>query len=252
MTEVTIAGIADSSTVDYPGRVCAVVYICGCPYRCPWCQNPELVLKKGGCAPVDIDVIIKSLKQNFLVAAVCVTGGEPVMQEGALEFLRRIKTETGFALKLDTNGCCPEELAKALPYTDFLSMDVKAPLDERYGKVIGLPEEWENAVSCIRKTLAMLRESRLETEARTTIVPGLIDTKEEIIEIAHLVGEARFRRYVLQQFRPMNTLDPAYRKVPSPKREQMLALGKIAKERLPNTSVRIVTQEKGFEDVLDA
>ena len=249
MTLVNIAGIADSSTVDYPGKLCAVVYMCGCPYRCPWCQNPELVFGKGTCAPAEIDSVVKALKQNFLISAVCVTGGEPIMAEGAVELIRKIKAETGYLVKVDTNGCRAEELKKILDYVDFVSIDIKAPLDERYGKAIGIPDGWEKAASDLEKTIEMLRKSGVETEARTTVVPGLIESDQDIIKIARLVSEAGFSHYVLQQFRPMNTLDPSYRRLKSPSREKLLAFGKVAKKHLPSASVRIVTQERGFEEI---
>ncbi|MDR1144335.1 MAG: radical SAM protein, partial [Spirochaetaceae bacterium] len=33
-----------TSTVDYPGRISAVLFFPGCNLRCPWCYNRELVL----------------------------------------------------------------------------------------------------------------------------------------------------------------------------------------------------------------
>jgi pyruvate formate lyase activating enzyme len=90
MTLINFAGIVDNSTVDYPGRLSAVIYLCGCPYRCPWCQNAELISNEGSCKPTEISYIVDRLKENFLIQAVCVTGGEPLMQEGTIELLEGI------------------------------------------------------------------------------------------------------------------------------------------------------------------
>ena len=116
--KLNFAGIVDHSTLDYPGKSAAVVYLCGCPYRCPWCQNPELVFEEG-CTEIEIDKIIKNLNENFLLDAVCVTGGEPLMQKNTIELLKKIKQDTDLLLKIDHNGYFPERLKKALPYLDI-------------------------------------------------------------------------------------------------------------------------------------
>ncbi len=249
MSEINFAGIVDNSTIDYPEKLSAVVYLCGCPYRCPWCQNAELVFNEGNCKPTGIDEIIDQLKENFLIQAVCVTGGEPLMQKETIEFLKRIKSETNLLLKVDTNGYFPERLKEALPLLDFFTTDVKAPLNERYGEVVGLPDLWQKIVDRAEKSLSILKKWKHPKEARTTIVPGLIDKEEDIMGIAKLVDEVGFTHYTLQQFRAERTLDPEYEKIPSPSPELMQKLGRIAKKHLSKTKVQIVTQQNGFEEI---
>jgi pyruvate formate lyase activating enzyme len=249
MTELKIAGIFDSSTQDYPGKVAAVIYLCGCPYRCPWCQNPELLEEEGICRTASVDYIVSALKEDYLIGAACVTGGEPLMQQSTLELLKEIKKETDLSLKLDTNGYYPDMLKLALPYVDLLSIDIKAPLGEGYGVAAGLGDRYVEAVSRIKRSLAVIREWGGDAEARTTVVPGITDSKGVIEEIASTVKEYCFKSYTLQQFRPMNTLDPAYMKKKSPTHAIMLELGKTAKKMLPQAKVRIFTQLKGFEDI---
>jgi pyruvate formate lyase activating enzyme len=249
MTELKIAGVMDSSTQDYPGKVAAVIYLCGCPYRCPWCQNPELTVEEGICRTVDINYVVSALKEDFLINAACVTGGEPLMQKSSLELLKAIKTETGLSLKLDTNGYYPDMLALALPYVDLLSMDIKAPLGPGYGVATGLGDRHIEAVSRMKKSLAAIRDWGGASEARTTVVPGITDSKEAIEQIASTVKEYGFKSYTLQQFRPMNTLDPSYLKKKSPTHALMLELGKTAKKILPRVNIKIFTQLKGFENI---
>jgi len=249
MTEINFAGIVDNSTIDYPEKLSAVVYLCGCPYRCPWCQNAELVFNEGNCKPTGIDEIIDQLKENFLIQAVCVTGGEPLMQKETIEFLKRIKSETDLLLKIDSNGFFPERLKKALPLLDFFTTDVKAPPNERYGGVVGLPDQWQKIVERVEKSLDILKKWNHQKEARTTIVPNLIDKKEDIEKIAKLVDEVGFTLYTLQQFRAERTLDPEYEKIQSPSLELMQEMGVTAKEHLPKTKVQIVTQQNGFEEI---
>ncbi len=249
MTRINFAGIVDHSTLDYPGKSAAVVYLCGCPLRCPWCQNRELVLEEENCREIEVDEIMEKLKDNFLVDAVSVTGGEPLLQEETIELLKRIKSETKLLLKIDTNLYFPEMLGNSLQYLDFFSTDIKAPLDERYGRVAGLPEHWEEIVARVRKSLSVLKGWDKKKEARTTIVPGLIDSKEDIEEIAKVVKDTGFSLYTLQQFRAERTLDPEYEKIKSPSVELMHELGKAAKKHLPDIKVQIVTEKNGFEEI---
>ena len=249
MTKINFAGIVDHSTLDYPGKSAAVLYLCGCPFRCPWCQNRELVLEEENCRLIEIDEIITQLNENFLLDAVCITGGEPLLQEETIELLSRIKSETKLLLKIDTNCYFPDMLEKAIPYLDFFTTDVKAPLDERYGRVVGLPDHWEEIVSRVKKSLSILKGWNKKKEARTTVVPGLIDSREDIEGVAKIVNDTGFSLYTLQQFRAERTLDPEYGKIKSPSVELMHELGKAAKEHLPDTKVQIVTEKNGFEEI---
>jgi pyruvate formate lyase activating enzyme len=249
MEKLKIAGIMDSSTQDYPGKVASVIYLCGCPYRCPWCQNPELSEERGICRTVDIDYIVSALKEDYLINAACITGGEPLMQKSTIELLKEIKKETTLSLKLDTNGYYPDMLSLALPYVDRLSMDIKAPFGVEYAAAAGLGERCSEAVKRMTKSLEAIREWGGAAEARTTVVPGITDSKEAIEKIVSTVKEYGFSSYTLQQFRPMNTLDPSYLKKKSPSHALMLELGKMAKKMLPSVKVKIFTQLKGFENI---
>lgn len=246
MVNISIGGILSHSTVDYPKKSASVIYLCGCPYRCPWCQNPELVLEEN-CKKIDIQEIVDELKKNFLIDAVCVTGGEPLMQEETIQLLKEIKEETKLLLKIDTNGYFPERLEKALDYLDFLSIDIKAPLNEKYGYATGLKLNWNNAVERLLKSLEIISKWSGKKEARTTIIPELVDSEEDISEISKIAGKFKFDTYTLQQFRPGKTLDLEYGKKIAPSYEKMKKLGKTAKKNLPDILVQIVTEKKGLE-----
>ncbi len=242
--KISIGGILDHSTIDYPDNVCAVVYTCGCPFRCPWCHNKDLVLCKN-CRDVEIDWIIKQLKQNFLINSVCITGGEPLMQNSAVDLVKEIKNKTELHVKIDTNGFYPEILEEALPFLDFVSIDIKAALNGKYGNVVGLQEN--GIMEKIKGSLKILKEFKKRKEVRTTIVPGLIDSERDIMNIAKSIKDIKFNIYTLQQFRGKTTINPEFEKLPSPKREEILKLGRIAKKELPKVKVRIATEENGFE-----
>ena len=56
------------------------------------------------------------------------------------------------------------------------------------------------------RSLSLLRGSDIPCEFRTTVIPGWLD-EGDVEEIARWIAGAE--RYVLQQFRPLHTLDPA-------------------------------------------
>ena len=39
-----IHGLNKTTLLDYPGRVAATIFLGGCNFRCPFCQNSPLVL----------------------------------------------------------------------------------------------------------------------------------------------------------------------------------------------------------------
>lgn len=254
-TTINCGGILDFSTLDYLDKVSAVVYLCGCNLRCPWCQNRDLVLENEKvCKKIEIKKIVQELKKNYLVQAVCITGGEPLMQSNLIDLLKLIRRETPkLKIKLDTNACYPENLKLALKYLDFISVDIKAPLDEEiYCKVVGFSGVGRKFyLKNIERSLEILKNFPWKKkEARTTIIPGLNDYENAIKRIAKVVREYKFNYYTLQQFRPKNTLDKKFEDCPSPERKKILELGKVAKKFLQKTKVRIVTEEKGFEEIL--
>ena len=38
-----ISGFQPLSLLDYPGIICSIVFTQGCPFRCVYCHNPELI-----------------------------------------------------------------------------------------------------------------------------------------------------------------------------------------------------------------
>jgi pyruvate formate lyase activating enzyme len=70
-------------------------------------------------------------KRQGILEGVCITGGEPLMQAGIEDFLRRVK-ELGFLIKLDTNGSFPKKLKSLVAegLVDYVAMDIKNSLNK--------------------------------------------------------------------------------------------------------------------------
>lgn len=248
MSKIIIAGIIDYSSVDFPGHVCAGIYLCGCPFRCPYCQNADVVLRNPEiCKYVEISEIINELKENFIIDSACITGGEPLMQEETLELCKRIKSETNLLLKIDSNGFYPEIIQRHLPYLDFLSFDIKAPLTEKYGDVTGR-KDWKNVVERIKHTCEILSEWNGKKEVRTTVVPTLVD-ENEIVKISKIIDRYKFSIYTLNEFRAERTLNEKFQNILPYPYEKMMELGNLAKKHLRDVDVYVVTSKKGREKI---
>lgn len=199
-----IKGIEKFASRDFPGHISATVFLGGCTFRCPYCHNADLVLRPEAIqtTPVDIFLSFLDARKDWL-EGVCLSGGEPLLNDD-VEDLVRIIRDRGLLVKLDTNGSFPGRLEHLLGegLLDWVAMDIKAPL-ERYREVARVNVEIEDIV----RSADLVRNSGLRTTFRTTVVPGLVG-RDDIIRIGEWLKGAE--SYVLQQFVPHNTIDPAF------------------------------------------
>ena len=77
-----LAGIQKVTLLDYPGEVACTVFTRGCNLRCPFCQNPDLVVPEL-CArkePYPEEEFFQYLtKRRGRLSGVAVSGGEPTL-----------------------------------------------------------------------------------------------------------------------------------------------------------------------------
>jgi len=201
---IPIKGLEKSSLIDYPGKVSAVVFLAGCNFRCPFCHNRELVLSPQGMKSIPENEILDFLgERKKWLDGVVVTGGEPTIYKDLPEFLKKLKG-LGYPVKLDTNGSNPKMLKEVMEkgLVNYIAMDIKGPL-EKYEKSAGMKANTEN----IKESIKLIINSGIGHEFRSTVLPEL-HTKEDVQEMARLVKGAD--KFYLQQFRPKNTLDPAF------------------------------------------
>ena len=204
-----IKGFLETSFIDWPGELCAILFVGGCNFRCPFCHNHPLVLAPEGMETIDFEEIMSRLaiRKNWL-AGVCISGGEPTLSPGLPRMIARLKAE-GWAVKLDTNGSRPEILAQLLAgnLLDMVAMDVKAPLvQDKYERCAGCSVD----LGAIQKSIDLLRHSGIPHEFRMTIAPAL-HTEEDIRAWARQFDPSR-ARLTLQNFNPRSTLDVRFEK----------------------------------------
>jgi len=207
-----IGGLQKLTLIDYPGKLSCTVFLVGCNYRCGFCHNPELVLPEeiNEAELIPEKDFFEFLKERKgILEGVCVGGGEPTMSRDLPEFFQKIK-KMGYQIKLDTNGSNPQMLKDliARKLVDYVAMDIKAP-KEKYAEVIGLKEvSTHYLLNSIEQSINILKENKIDSEFRTTLVPGLLE-KEDILKIVQWLKPAK--KYFLQNFRAEKTLDPNFK-----------------------------------------
>jgi pyruvate formate lyase activating enzyme len=202
-----ILSFIPTSFSDWDGKLVSVLFLGGCNFDCPFCQNHPLLTEEDPQQVVPWATIANHLKnRKQWIDGVVVTGGEPLLHPEITGLCREIK-KLGFAVKLDTNGSFPFALMKLWDekLVDYVAMDVKTTLDDRYDKACSRKVE----IGLVRRSLKFLLEGKADYELRTTLVPGLVG-KDEIRTIAKQVKGAR--RYALQQYVPGNARTETYRK----------------------------------------
>jgi pyruvate formate lyase activating enzyme len=199
-----IGGLTPLTTVDYPGELAAVVFCQGCPWRCRYCHNGHLLAAR---AP---DLIrwtqVRALLEHRrgLLDAVVFSGGEPTLQSALPAALAEVKA-LGLKVGLHTAGPYPRRLIQALPYLDWVGIDIKA-LPEDYPAVTRVSRSGERAW----ESLGLLLRAAVRLEVRTTPMPGL-DSADYLDRLMRRLAEAGVRDHVIQGCRTEYSLDPGLR-----------------------------------------
>ena len=191
--KLKLGGLQETSLLDYPGKICAIVWTVGCNFRCPFCYNLNMVY--GDTETVPVDHILSFLDDRVgKLDALSITGGEPLIHEDIGVFMKEVK-DRGFLVKVDTNGTFPDRLEELLndDLVDYVSMDVKAPID-KYDTLAGVHVDVEK----IKRSIALIMEKAPDYEFKTTMIHGLLE-KEDVKRVGSLIQGAK--RYYLQQFK---------------------------------------------------
>jgi pyruvate formate lyase activating enzyme len=224
-----ISGLQKMTLLDYPGRVACTVFLQGCNFRCPFCHNSGLL----GAAQEDtipVEELLEFLrKRSGMLDGVCITGGEPTLRKDLPDFIRKIKT-LGYLIKLDTNGSNPRMLKALLEeqLLDYVAMDIKNCPD-RYAATCGGVDILNQVEEC----LALLRNSTVEWELRTTCVKPFHDAGAMTAIGEWLAGT---KNYHLQAF--VDSGDLVGTGVSGFTKEEMEALRNAVLPYIPTTRIR--------------
>ena len=228
-----IIGFIKTSLLDWDGHVVASIYLPGCNFRCPYCHNRDVVLDPDSYDEVPWEEVESFVRENNdFLDGVVVTGGEPTIHDDLPDLIRRIKA-LGVKVKLDTNGSNPRMLKDLIDagLIDYVAMDIKAPLNEKYDDLTGISAPLDD----IKRSIEILETSGVDHEYRTTLAPILLKASD-IEAIAAYIGGAK--KYALQQFRPKNTLDPHMEHATPMPKGQVKAVAESAKQYVRTVIIR--------------
>jgi pyruvate formate lyase activating enzyme len=229
-----LAGLEKTSVIDFPDQISTVIFTQGCNFYCPYCHNSQLIPVKPpeGKELMPEEYFFEFLdKRAKLLDGVTITGGEPLLQQNLKDFMRKIKEDYQLLIKLDTNGSKAAKLKELIEadLIDYLAVDLKFSWSN-YNKLAPAV-----LISEIKKSVKLIINSNLDYEFRTTAVPGLHD-KKEITEIARQLKGAD--KYFIQNFRPLNTLDPNLREQRSFAPSELEEFKAAAAKHLKNVQIR--------------
>ena len=127
-SELKLAGLTPFTTIDFPGRLSAVAFVQGCPWRCVYCQNSWMQQRSfdPGLEHSSWEEVESLLKRRHgLLDGVVFSGGEPCLDPALPAAVRAVK-EMGYEVGLHTGGSYPARLAEVLPDLSWVGLDVKA------------------------------------------------------------------------------------------------------------------------------
>jgi len=198
-----IGGIERCSLVDVPGKVAATLFTIGCPFRCTYCHNPELVIPTQYAEPIPLETIFSFLRSRIgKLEAICISGGEPTLHPDLGSFIERIK-DLGYFVKLDTMGIFPDRVEALLATGNigYVAMDIKAPINQ-YDQIINV----QNVERSIERSIAILMNSGIDYEFRTTVAKPLLSVTD-FNGIGTLIRGAK-RHFIQNYVKPPKQVNP--------------------------------------------
>ncbi len=221
---IDIRGFIETSMLDWDGKISSVIFLAGCNFRCPFCDNGILILAPETLNSISFEEIKKYLLDHKeWIDGVVISGGEPTINSSLPNLANRIK-DLGFLVKVDTNGSNPKILKDLInkKLIDYVAMDLKAPLDGRYNIVSGARVKLDS----IKESIDILMYSEIDYEFRTTIVPTLLDEKD-IEEMAKSIKDSK--KFILQQFVPDHAMDDKFKILEPYPKDRILEMIEIGK-----------------------
>jgi 7-carboxy-7-deazaguanine synthase len=116
---------------SFAGEPCTFVRLTGCNLRCTWCDTPQAFF--GGTRMQRSDVLARALATK--TPLVELTGGEPLLQPGALPLMREL-ADAGKTVLLETSG--ERDVSHVDPRVHRI-VDLKAPGSGEHER-----NRWEN------------------------------------------------------------------------------------------------------------
>ena len=195
MKQIQIGGLVSFTTIDYPGKLAAVLFLCGCPLKCAYCSNPHLIPLTEG--EYDPDKVFEWLQNRVgKLEAVVFSGGEALMQSDVtIDYMRRVR-DLGFAIGLHTNGFYQDLLKKVSDIVDWVGLDFKSTR-ARYRDLTSVDVAYDRMIESLKYWVSTGRG----LEVRTTCDPEYV-SKNDLSEIAQICADMGVKNFAVQKYSP--------------------------------------------------
>jgi pyruvate formate lyase activating enzyme len=226
-----IKGFQKLTLLDYPGKVACTIFTGGCNFRCPFCHNSGLIINPENTESIYEDTILDYLRmRKGILDAVCVTGGEPLLQKDLKQFLAKVR-EIGYFIKIDTNGFFPKVLQNLIDenLVDYVAMDIKNSL-EKYPVTAGVKNL---DTSKIIESVQLLMNSSIDYEFRTTVTSEL-HKEDDFLKIGKWLANAK--AYYLQNYKDSDNV--LTKELHSLSKNELIDAKTILKQYIDNTFIR--------------
>lgn len=175
-----------STAVDGPGTR-LVVFLSGCPLRCLYCHNPDMLRMREEQAVRADDVLALVRRYRAVFAAtgggLTLSGGEVLMQPAFAARILAGARQMGVHTAIDTSGflgaVCSDEM---LGDIDLVLLDVKSGNEQTYRRVTG------GSLAPTLRFGARLDAAGVQMWVRFVLVPGLTDDAQNVDQVAAQVA----------------------------------------------------------------
>jgi len=200
---IKIKKVVERNIKEWEGKGGVILFLGGCNFRCPYCNQKDLVLNPNSISDIPYEEIKSFLLTNRKwVEVIIISGGEPSLNPSLLPLLQDLK-RSGFLTKVLTNGTNESLLRKLLAekLIDLISLDIKAPLNEtKYREVTKVNIDLRN----LKNLLLFLKNSSFNYEISVTPHP-LTMSEEDFEEIIDNIGNVK--SFVIRKIESGDFLD---------------------------------------------
>ncbi|MBI2548149.1 radical SAM protein [Candidatus Woesearchaeota archaeon] len=220
---------------------------CGSNFKYAFSPTPMYLEFSDECR-VDLKPIKEELKSIVpYTKEIVFTGGEPCIQRQALlsllGFVKRFNARVG----IETNGSKPEVLNYLVQQKLIdrirliLNSPFEAPFFQRINNVETFFTPLEETMAKVRKSLLLLHaiHDRFTLEVKTSIVPGLLYRKEDLLKIASGI-DGMHCTWILEAFQPTKVMPLRMQKIRAPSFTFMQHLRASCLIKYPNLRIKII------------